>query len=187
MSYPDALEVLRALVRDLSGLSDGLVLLAYEDFGRPAAAHMTIQEVTDQDVGWAQRTAEDVTSQQRQARLQIDAYGAAAVAALRKTATLLRSGDARVLAASAAGAAIQGVGSLRNTTAIWMTKYERRATLEVLMGYAVVYASEDPATATSIGLVVDGTTLGSARYGAAPGYDRGTYSLTRHIELPDAA
>lgn len=182
MTYEAALEVLRALVRDLSGVSDTLVLLAYGDAGRPSASHLTLQLVTDGPVGWLQRDAQD-----RQARIQVDAYGASAVAGLRKTAALLQSSDARVLTASAAGMAIQGVGVVRNTTAIWMTKYERRATLEVLMGYTVTYSAEEPETATSIGLVVHGTTLGSARYDSAPGYDLGTYSQTLTAEIPDAA
>lgn len=150
MSYATALEALRDLVVALSGVSDTLVLLAYGDLGRPASAHMTLQLVRDVPVGWAQRTGTTTTAQERQARIQIDAYGQSAVDGLRKTATLLQSSDARVLAAT--GIAIQGVGDTRNTTAIWMTKYEARATLEVLMGYAVVYTSTDPTTATSIGL-----------------------------------
>lgn len=153
MSYAAALETLRDLVVALSGVSDSLVLLAYGDLGRPASPHMTLTLVTDRAVGWAQRTALNTTGQERQARLQIDAYGASAVDALRKTATLLQSGDARILAAT--GIAIQGVGDVRDTTAIWMTKYEARATLEVLMGYAVSYTATDPATATSIGLTVE--------------------------------
>lgn len=187
MTYDEALEVLRALVRDLSGVSDPLVLLAYEDAGRPSSSHMTIQLVTDTQIGWSRRSALDELTQDRQARIQVDAYGATAVSGLRKTAALLQSSDARVLTASAAGMAIQGVGPVRNTTAIWMTKYERRATLEILMGYTVTYSAEEPETATSVGLVVHGTTLGSARYDRAPGYDLGTYSKTLTAEIPDAA
>ncbi len=184
MSYAVALEALRDLVVSLSGVADTLVLLAYGDLGRPSSPHMTIQEVADLDVGWAQRTALDTVGQERQARLQIDAYGASAVDALRKTATLLRSSDARILATSMA---IQGVGNVRNTTAIWMTKYEPRATLEVLMGYAVSYTASDPTTATSIGLAINATIQGSAAYDRAPGYDAGTYSALLTIELPNAA
>lgn len=185
MSYAAALESLRDLVVALSGIGDALVLLAYGDLGRPTASHMTLRTVNDRAVGWSQRSAEDEVTQERQARIQIDAYGDGAVAGLRQAAVLLQSGDARVLAAT--GIAIQGVGDVRDTTAIWMTKYESRATLEVLMGYALTISAQDPTTATSIGLVVNATIGGSATYDAAPGYDVGTYTQTHTIEIPDAA
>jgi len=184
VSYAAALEALRDLVVALSGVGDTLVLLAYGDAGRPSASHMTLRLVNDRAVGWSQRTAEDQISQERQARIQIDAYRDTAVAGLRQAATLLMSEDARVLTASVA---LQGVGDVRDTTAIWMTTYEPRATLEVLIGYALTISAQDPTEATSIGLVIDATVAGSATYDAAPGYDVGTYSLTRNVELPNAA
>jgi hypothetical protein len=44
VSYAAALEALRDLVVALSGVSDTLVLLAYGDAGRPAAAHMALRD-----------------------------------------------------------------------------------------------------------------------------------------------
>lgn len=185
MSYATALESLRDLVVALSGIGDALVLLGYGDQGRPSAAHMTLRMVNDRAVGWSARTSSVQVSQERQARIQIDAYRASAVTGLRQLAALLQSGDARVLAAT--GMAIQGVGDVRDTTAIWMTTYEPRATLEVLMGYAAVYTAQDPASATSIGLVVNADVQGTAAYDEAPGYDVGTYTKTLTIEIADAA
>lgn len=153
MSYAAAVEALRDLVVLLSGIGDTLVLLSYGDLGRPSATHLTLTPLPDRAVGWSQRTAANQVTQERQGRIQIDAWGAGAVAGLRQCATLLQSLDARVLAAPVA---IQGIGDIRDTTAIWMTKYEPRATLEVLIGYAVVYTASDSATATQIGLTVEG-------------------------------
>ena len=145
MTQAQALQALRVLVVALSGVSDALVLLAYAEMGRPSAAHLLLRIITDTATGYGQLAGTTVT-QRRQLRVQIDAFGASAVAALPRVAALLQSIDARIIAATVA---VHAVGDVRDTTSIMHAAWEPRATLDVTVGYEAVHTSTSPSLPVS--------------------------------------
>lgn len=138
MTPLEARNLLMDCIATMTGFDTELVLAAYGDAGRPSVSHFLVTELSDVGVGYPFRdTPRTTILHARQLTIQLDGFGTDAARWVSRLASLLWSDHpARVVMVSA-GATIQGIGNVRDTTALLAggTTYEPRATLDVTVGY----------------------------------------------------
>lgn len=147
----EALRAFRASVVTLSELDEEAVIWDFGIAVRPSTVHLALQLIADVPLGQTQRDEPGSTTvwQQRQATVQVSAYGAAdadaALSMLEGLALLVGSN-----APAALGYHWQGSGAVRQLTTVVSSGYEPRAAFDVQVGYLVQVAAAPPAVVTSI-------------------------------------
>jgi hypothetical protein len=150
MTQDAALTALCALTATLSGVA--VVRVGRRDEPRPSTPHLSVAMVADRAIGWSTITG-TASTQRRQLRVQIDAYGYDACTAHLRLLSLLASTDPRV---PASGLAIQGIADASDITGIIGSGHEPRRTAEVIAAYDLTLTSaQSGPEATSIDLDVD--------------------------------
>lgn len=127
MTGEAAVQALCDLVVALTGVTAGELFLAYGQQGRPSFPHILMTEITDARKTWPRGDEQD-----RTLRFQVDGFGDDMKAKVKRLAMLLVSSDSRV---SAAVVSITAVTDVSNTTTLYQSGYEPRATLEVEAEY----------------------------------------------------
>lgn len=154
MTPEQALQAFCTLLGQLSGVT---VLIAYGDQARLTGARIEVRPRQEAASGYPEPPVGTTISQRMVTRFALHAFEDDGIVALKRARTLLRSMDARVTGASVA---ILGMGDVMDMTADYHAAYERRAVLEVQIGWTVLWSDTQPeTTATQVDLAVNGATF----------------------------